>query len=289
MRVFIFAVAMVLTAQSQAAQKQQDTNAVLARSTASFMNRMSNVEEYLAIMDRHVTQEQMEKFKKQLSLNGIQGKNKIPKMRYDGNKAYFDKKNYIIYVDESTVNINGHEIKKGVKGIDVVYREVMEKIAKPKSASFSLALIPEAQALTDMGGLIGMVGAGALGYIVGPMIGMSAGVGALAAAGAFFVGNELYQSFRDGGISCQNGKFAVRRKVRPGLFSTGVHEELDHDTLSQVFGSNVPRSCNSETLKMYKKGVNNFGNSPRPVGVPPYVQQGTSQDVPQKTEGAIVN
>lgn len=287
MKGFVFGFILIFAAISQAAQKQQNTTTVMARSTASFINRMSSVEEYLSIMERHVSKEQMDKFKKQLTLNGIQGKSKFPKMKYDGNKAYFDKKNYIMYVDENTININGHEIKKGIKGIDVVYQEVMEKIQSQKTSSFSL--IPEAHALSDLGGLMGMVGAGALGYILAPSLGVGAGWGALLGAGAFFLGNELYQWAKDGSISCKDGRFVVRRKVRPGVFATGAYDELDQNSLSQVFGSNTPSECNSATLKMYKKGIANFGNTPRPVGNPPYgLPPGTAQDVQQQTEGTVI-
>lgn len=268
MKVVVFSLSLIFAVSTFAAQKKQDPQVTMARATASFVNRMSNVEEYLATLDKNVSKEQMEKFRKQLSLNGINFKSKFPKMKYDGNKAYFDKKNFIIYVDDSTVNVNGVEIKKGVKNIDVVYSEVMSAIKKKNASHFYL--LPEAHAVSDLGGVMGMVATGALGFVLGPSLGVSAGLGAVLGAGAFFLANEAWQWFRDGSVSCgSNGEFLVRKKIRPGLFATNEQQVLGQESLAPVFGGQAP-PCNGATLSMYKNGINNYANAPVPVGNVPY-------------------
>lgn len=270
MKFFIFLFLFSISFSGNAAQSKQSANSVMAKATVSFVNRMSNVEEYLNVMANSVSPEQIENFKKQLSLNGVDIKSKFPKMKYDGNKAYFDKNNYIMYVDEKTVNINGVEFKKGVKGIDVVYREIMSKVGNKSASHFSV--IPEAHAIGTLGGLVGMLGTGALGYFLGPAIGISAGWGAVLGAGAFFLGNELYQSWRSGGVKCDGGYYSYRSKSRSGgIFASSTQTALDQVTLGQIFGPNVP-PCTPASAKMVEKGIQKFGGLPQPTGYPPYQQ-----------------
>ncbi len=286
MKILVLTTLLLTAATSFAAQKKQASTEATARATASFFNRMSSVEEYLAVIERNVSQEQMEKFRKRLSLNGVDTKAKFPHMKYDGNKVYFDKENYLIFVDENTVNVNGYQIRKGVKGIDVVYKEVMERLNTKKTSMFSI--LPEAHALSNLGGIMGMVATGALGYFVGPSLGVSAMGGAVLFAGGFFLLNEAYQYLADGNISCGNkGEYLVRKKVRNGLFASGEHEVLDQASLQEVFRDRPVPPCNAATLKMYKNGIANYEAAPRPVGYPPYAQQTQTQDVPQVSEGVI--
>jgi hypothetical protein len=259
----------IIATHGQAAQKAPAANAMMARATASFINKIGTVDQYLMVMSKQISPEQMENFKKQLTQNGISGKTKFPKMNYDGNKVFFDKKNYIIYVDANTVNVNGHLLKKGIKGIDVVFKDVMENLKTKKSASFGF--IQEAHALSTMSGLVGMVGAGALGYFVGPMLGLSPGMGAAIGAGAFFLGNELYQSWRDGQVSCDGEYYVYRGKSRNSIFASSTKTPLDGDTLGNIFGGNVP-PCSSASAKMVENGVKSFGTQPQPLGYPPYQQ-----------------
>lgn len=268
MKFFVVVSLFFISICGHAAQKKSDTNAVMAKATASFTNRMSNVEEFLNVMSKSVSPEQMDNFKKQLTLNGITGKTKFPKMKYDGNKAFFDKNNYIMYVDEKTVNINGVEFKKGVKGIDLVYKDIVSKIGGKSASRFSV--LPEAHAFSTFGGLVGMLGSGALGYFLGPAIGVSAGWGAALGAGAFFLGNELYESWRDGEVSCANGYYEYRSKSREGgIFASNTKTPLDATTLSRIFGPNVP-PCTPASAKMVQNGIQKFGGLPQPQGYPPY-------------------
>lgn len=267
MKFLVFIISCVIAIQAQAAQKKPDANHVMAKATASFVNRMSNVEEFLSVMSKSVSAEQMENFKKQLSVNGITGKTKFPKMKYDGNKVFFDKQNYIMYIDEGTININGHQFKKSLKGIDGVYADMMSKLSKKSASHFSI--IPEAHAMSNLTGLLGMFGTGALGYILGPSLGVSAGWGAVLGAGGFFLGNELYQWWRGGEVRCENGYYLYRSKTRDGLFAGSKETALDQTTLGRVFGPNVP-PCNEASAKMVQQGIKNFGGLPQPSGYPPY-------------------
>lgn len=269
MKFFVFMMSLAVALPTFAAQKKQDANAVVARATASFVNRMSNVEEFLNVMSKSVSPEQMDRLKKQLSHNNVKLTDKFPKMKFERNKVYFDKNNYMIYVDENTVNVNGVEFKKGVKNIDVVYKEVMAKIGKKSASHFSI--IPEAYALGDLGGLLGLVAGGGLGYFLGPAIGLSAGWGAVLGAGAFFLGNELYQSWRSGEVRCDNGFYLYRSKSRSdsGIFASSTDTALDQATLSRIFGPNVP-PCHAASAKMAEKGIKKFGGLPQPQGDVPY-------------------
>lgn len=249
-------------------KKFPPTTHLLAQQTAKVVNNSKTVGQFLKNLELHITEEQMQNAKRLLSSMGINESQEFPTLKVDGKKVYFDKNNYMIYHDEKTVVINGQKFTKAKDSFDVALEKLKKKLDRRSSGHF--ALIPEAHAFGFLGGLITLLGAGALGYFVGPMLGIGAGWGIAAGVGLAYAGTWLYQSAKEGEVSCDQGFYVIRKKQADdwGLGSS-TKEEIPPDYLRQVFGGQIP-PCTSATASAVQNAIKNWGSgTPNPYQQPP--------------------
>ncbi|MCB9073366.1 MAG: hypothetical protein H6623_07070 [Bdellovibrionaceae bacterium] len=256
----IFSFVVMLCFNVQAAQKALGANESMAKMTAEFVNRVVTVDAYLNVLARHISSEQMEKLKKEMAINNLSLKTKFPKMNYDGNKVYFDKKNYIMYVDEETINVNGIEIKRSQQTVDVVFHEVIEKLKKREATG--IFWVPKVYALGLMGIMLGAIAIGGIAKLLAPMFGMDGNQGAML-AGGLFAASQMQNGIRGGTVYCNGSLYAYGVPRPSGYFGPGT-PIMGPLSLGRVFGQTIP-PCNPYNAGLVYRGINNFGLNATPL------------------------
>jgi len=161
-----------LVTPSAYATPQQKMAGEIAQRMADGMNQFGTVGNYLKGLERYTTKEEMDKTVKLLQANGVTKATKIPKLKVDGNKIYYDKANYMIINSDGTISSNGVKFKSEDIPFDQLLAKIYSKLGGKKSAQ--VQLIPEANAFFG-GGVMGMLLGGALMGLGLWFVGKSAG------------------------------------------------------------------------------------------------------------------
>lgn len=271
----------LLSLTAQAAQKKMSQEELMADYTMKTINKAGTVGGLIKMLEPRMATAQVDQTKRTISNMGLAMKSKFPKMRVEGNKVLFDKNNYLIYVDKETINVNGKTFKGTGQTIPNAIETVYSGL-KQKSASFGL--IPEAHAM-DLMPVLGVLGGGALGAFLGNASGIGAGMGALLGVGAVYAGTWLYQSLRNGEVSCaDDGSYSVRQMSAGGMFLGSSTQQSVPTTMAAGACGGVPVSCNSSNAKQVGSFLRDNNNiSANNCGAPGGIQPGTTITNPDDT------
>lgn len=235
-----------------------------AEYTGKSLNEMGTVDELLKMVEKHVPQDQYERAVSSLSKMQIEKKMKIPNVKVEGNKIYFDKNNYIMIQDSQIMVINGFVFKKSSKPYDTLTLDIFETLSAKKVSSI---LIPSAHAFSFLLGMLAIAGATMVGSFMSPAWGQMAPnpYGNIA---SMYMAQQLFSGNRSQSIYCgPNGQYMRRpSNIAPAMMMmNGGGSPVDAYLLSQVFQQQTP-PCTPAYAQSLQRGINNWGSGVRPTG-----------------------
>jgi hypothetical protein len=246
---------------------------MIAIAMANTLNRLGNVENFTKWISLRVPEDEMSKLKANFPKMGLTPKVAFPTITAKGNKVYFDKDTYFT-ISKKMITMNGKSFKTSDQTYDVLVHDIYTALVKGKTASYSIFL-PEAHALSQQAtyGLVGMALGGALGYFVGPKLGVDNATGAIAGAsvlglGGLFLGSEdsswvtgLLGNNSSSNISCyRGGAYQVCNKTGGSYFGNNSQCQIMSAQSAAQYGT-LP-ACAPANSQAYYQTYQNIGNRP---------------------------
>ena len=206
----------------------------VAKSVAVLLKSGKNLKGFLGRLGGFYTSKDIRKTKELLLSKGFSQKSKLPSFKRKKSRIIFDKKNYIDFIGPNLVVVNGMKVRMGKGDLHTEVNRVITRFESKQKISFIYRLLfSQAHALSDMQGILAAVAGGAVGVLGGEYFGMNKWLGGALGVGAVYLVAELFQSYKDGDVSCaSNGKYQIRSKDRNSLFmATSKHRRVSNSVL----------------------------------------------------------
>lgn len=242
----------------------------VAKSVDVLLKRSKNMEGFLKNLEGQYSTKEVRDAKKLLLKRGYSQKDKIPSFKRVGSRIVFDSQNFVDFVGPSLLVANGIKVRSSKEKLDQKILNVLDQLEKKDSSSTSFLhnlFFPKAHAFGTLTGIIAAVAGGAAGSWAGPeYLGTSRVMGGALGVGAVYLVTELFQSSKDGEVSCTpNGNYQVRNKERNGIFMASA--EFSRVTSSTLAAARLPNTCTENRAAQLQRALET-GNIDRNAASP---------------------
>lgn len=256
----VFALTFAFPGHTKSNKKTLSYGETVALSTANLIGRHKTVGEFIRVFKPHMKAGEYRNFKKALASKNIAMSDKIPKVKAKGNKIYIASGGGVIEIkNETTFAINGHKFEGSKKDITSRFESVYANLSKTKKEKKKISLmsfvVPEAHAFGNLMGIVSIFGAGLGGYYLGPKLGVKNSTGALLGVGGIYLATELWQSFKNGQITCtRDGQYQRRSKERNMWFMAMSEQTIiSSDKIAEAGLGETCTRANAEALKAWSE------------------------------------
>lgn len=244
---------------------------VTAKAVSHFMESVGTFNQFLSLLDAHLPSDEAAAIRVQFVKLGIDLNKKIPTMTTKTNSFEIAGTNAKIEI------LNDSEIRLKNKTYSVLnqdrpsiqIKKLIAHLQDKKFSYFSL-LVPDAKAISEvLDSKPVAIGAMAVGYYAtisalewaGTKFALGVGFGmfgfpALAFGGLVWMGIEMYQTFRDGEVSCSGNHFVLRKKDRAlGILPTSKVEVIELDKVKALLKKPNLKECNDKDADAFQEAV----------------------------------
>ena len=237
----------------------------VAKSVSLLLKNSKNMKSFMGNFKGYYSSNDIRNTSKFLLSKGVSQKSKIPSFARKGSKIVFNKNNYIDFISQNLIIVNGIKVRRSKGNYRSNVASIVNKMEAMQKLSFFQSLfISEVHALSSMQGIIAAIGGGAVGALAGERyLGWSRLQGAALGVGAVYLLAEITQSSRDGDVSCTpNGNYEIRSKGRGALFMASA--EYSRVSASTLSAANLPSTCTENRAAELQAmlGSGDIGRSP---------------------------
>jgi len=237
----------------------------VAKSVSLLLKNSKNVKSFMGNFKGYYSSNDIRNTSKLLLSKGVSQKSKIPSFVRKGSRIVFNKTNYIDFISQNLIVVNGLKVRKSQGNYQLNVASIIKNMeATQKLSFFQRLFFSEAQALTSMQGVIAAIAGGAVGALGGERyLGLTQVQGAALGVGAVYLLAEITQSSRDGDVSCTpNGNYEIRAKGRGALFMASA--EYSRVSASTLSAANLPATCTENRAEelQARLGSGDIGSSP---------------------------